>query len=294
MNSKEVVQKDGVKYKVNLSFSQQNDVRVMAANSIENNSKVLDVGCACGDFGALIAEHKNSTVYGMEYNEISLEEARKKAVFKCLHQIDLNKFETSQYGEYLEFFDYITLLDVLEHTTNPDESLLRLKPYIKKDGLFIVSLPNISFGGIKLNLLQDEFNYTDMGILDRTHLRFFTWKSIATFFAELGFEITSCQVKISDLESDLKGVPVCVEKFVKDNPHSYVYQYVVTSKISNLDGLTLKKINREKMTLQSTAVKTELKKIRKLNWISKLLPVGSKARVIAKWIKKLVNINYKS
>lgn len=279
---------DGTKYKVNLSLTQHNDVRVIAYNLIEPLSKVLDVGCACGDFGALLTA-KTSDIYGMDYNRLSLEDAQSKKMYKKLHQVDLNTFKTKEYPEYFEFFDYITLLDVLEHTIEPLESLERLKPYLKKNGHFIVSLPNVSFGDVKISLLKDEFNYSDTGILDRTHIRFFTWKTISSFFVDARLEVFECHVKVADIK-DVHKVPFWTSLFIKSNPHSYVYQYVIKSHLisSDLDDETLLSINQKKMSLQFTDIKKQLKAIRRLSFFNHILPVGSRFRLVAKNIKKIL------
>ncbi|MDP3588871.1 MAG: class I SAM-dependent methyltransferase [Sulfuricurvum sp.] len=269
-------------YQINLDKRNSNDSRIIAYNYIVPYANVLDVGCACGDFGVLLSQEKQCTLFGMEYDIKSIEEANKKKVFKELHQIDLNTFKSIDYQEYQECFDFITLLDVLEHTLYPNESLLRLKPYLKKNGFFIISLPNISFGDIKLSLLRDDFTYTDTGILDRTHLKFFTHKTIAIFCAELGLEIVACQVTVEDISMASKDVPYYIKKFIKKNPHSYAYQYIMKLKISNIDSQILQTINQNAMRLEWSSIQQELNRIKKFNWINTLLPVGSKRRTFVK------------
>jgi len=269
-------------YQIDLDSTETNDARIIAYNYIKPHSTILDVGCACGDFGALVSTEKKCTVFGMEFDIKSIEEANKKCVFKRVHQVDLNALKTEEYQEYHNFFDYITLLDVLEHTVHPAQSLSSLKPYIKQDGFFIVSLPNVSFGDIKVGLLQNDFTYTDMGVLDKTHLKFFTYKTIAIFFAELGFEITGRQAKVSDITT--KGTPYCVKNFIKRDPHSYAYQYVMNVRVSNLEIGALTKLNQDKMILRWPDIKNELNLIRRRKWINTLLPEGSTGRKIAKSI----------
>lgn len=273
-------------YQIELNSNQTNDARIIASNFIENGSKVLDVGCACGDFGYYLSNDKKCTVYGMEYDHESIQVALTKNIFQKINQVDLNIYDTNEHPEYINQFDYITLLDVLEHTIFPEKSLLQLKPYIKENGYFIVSLPNISFGDIKITLLNDDFEYTEMGILDKTHLRFFTYKTIAKFFASLNFEIIECKVKVSGLTASMKNIPLMTRKYILKNPHSFAYQYVLKIKVSSLTKEALSTHNRAKMDIQKSDIKYELNKIKRDTFIRSLLPVDSKRR---KYIKSIYN-----
>lgn len=278
-------------YQIDLSSQGADDVRIIASSYIDNCSKVLDVGCACGDFGYYISNRKQCDVYGMEYNAESIKTAFDKQVYKEIHQMDLNTFETDTFKKYLGKFDYITLLDVLEHTINPEESLMKLVPYLKDNGFLIISLPNVSFGDIKISLLQDDFEYTDMGILDRTHLRFFTHKTIDRFFTLLNLEIVECKVKVEDISFPMHNLSIFTKRQIKANPFSYVYQYVLKIRKNSADKVLLFRNNRSKMVVTKKIIRPELKRVRaryrKNDWISKFLPVGSGRRNI---VKKVVSI----
>lgn len=280
----------GTKYAVALSLADANDVRVMAYQLIDPNSTVLDVGCACGDFGALLTTKGGVVVHGLEYNAHSLEEAEAKGVFAQLHQVDLNTFSTAEFSHYHEHFDYIALLDVLEHTTHPEQSIQRLTSYLKPGGAFIVSLPNVSFGEVKLGILRDEFNYADTGILDRTHLRFFTAKTIAEFFSQLGLEIVSRQVKVADIAAPREGVPGAVWRYVRSRPQSYAYQYVMLVKPSQMAGVALARSNELQMSLAWSDIKKPLAVLRranlKLRLIGSILPPGSWRRAFVKSLRE--------
>ncbi len=86
-------------------------------------------------------------------------------------------------------FDYIIFADVLEHLRDPEKMLKRLAPYLKENGKYLCSVPNILNKHVISNLLMGELEYQDAGILDRTHLRFFTLDSITKAFKRCGFEI---------------------------------------------------------------------------------------------------------
>jgi 2-polyprenyl-3-methyl-5-hydroxy-6-metoxy-1,4-benzoquinol methylase len=282
---------DGRKYKVALNLEEDNDVRVIAYNSVKANSKVLDVGCACGDFGELLSHGKGCDVYGMDYNPKSIDVAKSLNVYKQLHAVDLNVSLSDIFESYKNLFDYIILLDVLEHLVNPKESLLRLAPYLKPEGKVIVSLPNISFGDIKLQLLQNRFVYTDTGILDRTHLKFFTWESIVLFFSELGFQIDRCQVKVECFGFKSDKVPFYIKHFIRSNVHSYVYQYILELHPSQLTLDNLIMENRKRMLLNHSDISKRLKRIRRIKLLNNIFPIGSRRRV---FIKKLYKRLYRT
>lgn len=269
-------------YKIDLNLQDKNDARIIAYDFIEDKSTVLDVGCACGDFGVLVSREKQCRVYGMEYDRASIKIAEETKVFTNLHEVDLNTFDIEEYKGYCDFFDYITLLDVLEHTINPDQVLLKMKKFLKRNGFFIISLPNISFGEIKINILKDDFTYTDMGILDRTHLKFFTYKTIIHFFTTLNLEICQSNVKVFDFSTNNNVVPFYIKKYIENNPHSYVYQYVMKVTPSDLCHVELFDLNSKRMQIEWTTIKQQLKVNRKFKWANKLLPEGSKRRLLAR------------
>ncbi len=99
-----------------------------------------------------------------------------------------------------EQFDYIILADVLEHLYDPERTLARLLPYLKTGGSFLCSIPNIMHTSVLLPLLQENFDYSDSGICDRTHIRFFTLNSIAKMFQKL-------DLTINNLTAGLGGLP---------------------------------------------------------------------------------------
>ena len=229
------------KYRITLSQDDNNDVRIMACDRIGLKTRVLDVGCACGDFGEWLVRCKSCDVHGMDFNSESIKIADSLNIYSQLNIVNLNTFQTDDFEHYKYYFDYIVLLDVLEHLIYPEDILLRLIPYLKYNGKLIISLPNISFGDVKLQLLQDNFVYTDTGILDRTHLRFFTWKSMVELFSKLGFEIISCQARIENICVPAR-TPWTVSYFIGRNINSYIYQYVFELNLSQLNTEELSNI----------------------------------------------------
>jgi 2-polyprenyl-3-methyl-5-hydroxy-6-metoxy-1,4-benzoquinol methylase len=97
-------------------------------------------------------------------------------------------------------FDRVLLLDVLEHLVRPEQLLAQAKAALNGNGCLVVSLPNVAHLAVRLNLLLGRFNYAERGILDRTHLRFFTRKTARRFLEENGFEILEARATVTPIE----------------------------------------------------------------------------------------------
>jgi len=131
--------------------------------------KILDVGCNTGLLGEKLINEKKCIVYGVDYSHNAIALAKKKLTNALV--FDLEK-EGVPYSN--ERFDIIIFGDVLEHLHNPGGALKKFKKLLSKDGIIIVSLPNVANINIRLDLLLGRWNYKPWGILDRTHLKFFT------------------------------------------------------------------------------------------------------------------------
>ena len=146
--------------------------------------RVLEVGCGCG---ATLSHIKylwqNAIVKGIEIDPLT---AKLGANYVDIIQGNIEEMSLPYEKAY---FDYILCLDVLEHLRYPEETVRKLKPYLKKDGRMVCSIPNIMNMNVVAKLLQGEFEYADAGILDRTHLRFFTLKSIQDMMERCGMRV---------------------------------------------------------------------------------------------------------
>ncbi len=275
--------KPGQKYRVALSPNDTNDVRVMAHGFIDARSSVLDVGCACGDFGSLLFSHKACRIYGLDFDADSLVVAEESKSYEHLEQVDCNSIGADFHPEWAGYFDYITFLDVLEHLLAPQDCLNRILSFLKPGGDVIISLPNLAFGDIKLRLMNDEFSYTDTGILDRTHLRFFTYKSIAVFLAEAGLVVTGAGFKLSGLDPKLKeATDDELLSRVCGDTHSFVYQYITRCRKSELPVAELTTINVAKLNVAHADIRHRLRLLGVRSMLATVFPSGSKWRRILK------------
>jgi 2-polyprenyl-3-methyl-5-hydroxy-6-metoxy-1,4-benzoquinol methylase len=151
----------------------------------EDSRRILDVGCGEGLFSEEIKRKLRAEVWGIEYDSNAAEKAKCK-VDKVLHG-DLNALIDNLPEKY---FDCIVLNDVLEHLVDPYTVLARLKVKLVENGVIVASIPNVwHISVLKELFLHKQWKYTDAGILDRTHLRFFTKKSILEMFDATGFDV---------------------------------------------------------------------------------------------------------
>lgn len=144
--------------------------------------KILDAGTASGYLGK-IWRRSGHYIAGIEYDAATAEKARE--YYDAFQVADIESFAFS----YRREFDYIVFADVLEHLRDPASVLQRCIPALKESGKIVISVPNIANWIIRLGLLFGKFDYMDRGILDRTHLRFFTLRSLKQLMSEVSCEV---------------------------------------------------------------------------------------------------------
>ena len=148
---------------------------------------VLDVGCSNGQFGAAVKQKSGAEVWGIE----PFESFGKYALDK-LDKVFIDTVEGAIDKLPDNYFDVIYFNDVLEHLLDAYTVLAKMKSKLKSDGLVISSIPNIRYFRTFFKLLfKGEWEYQDEGILDRTHVRFFTKKSILNMYENAGYATVS-------------------------------------------------------------------------------------------------------
>lgn len=158
--------------------------------------EVLEIGCSSGYFGAALRS-EGHIVTGIEPDEKSATHAK-----NVLNNIYCGFAQDFFRENPNKKFDVITFGDVLEHLSHPLDALLQAKEHLHDGGRIIISVPNISHGSIRAMLLNGDWQYSDLGILDRTHLRFFTKESLIELIHQAGMRIRFIQpVRLSIIES---------------------------------------------------------------------------------------------
>ena len=158
--------------------------------------ELLEVGCGGGGFSASVKKARGARVTAIEPFESAGAVAATQLDEVLITSADegLRRLQGRQ-------FDCIVFNDVLEHLLDPESTLTAAAALLRPGGVVVASIPNMRFLPVFRGLvLRGEWRYTDEGVLDRTHLRFFTFKSIAEMFAACGYRvrnlegINACQV----------------------------------------------------------------------------------------------------
>lgn len=162
-------------------------------DALPAHDKVLDVGAASGTL-ARMCQNKSLRLFGVEPSPEWAQIATplyEKIWVGLIDEID---------DASLKGYDVVVLGDVLEHLSTPEVVLQRLVALQEANSVFMISVPNIANLWVRLNLLFGRFDYTDRGILDKTHLRFFTRKTLMAMLKNTGLEIVSIHVTPIPLE----------------------------------------------------------------------------------------------
>lgn len=161
---------------------------------INGLSDILEIGCHTGYFTKLLHD-AGCSVVGVEKNPIAAGYAKKIAKDVIVSDIEIPG-TLKQLAGYDNGFDAILFMHVLEHLQDPWKTLRAIKPYLKKNtGFIIITLPNIAAWEIRKNLFfHGKFEYSEIGILDKTHLRFFTPATAKKMVLEAGYSIRDFQI----------------------------------------------------------------------------------------------------
>jgi 2-polyprenyl-3-methyl-5-hydroxy-6-metoxy-1,4-benzoquinol methylase len=147
--------------------------------------RVLDIGCAEGDFGAAVKREKSAEVWGVEIDPAAARIAETK-LDRVIRGDALDVLASLPDG----FFDCVVMNDVLEHLAWPELLLERLRPKLAPDSVLVASIPNVRFYTVIWDLVvRGEWRYQEFGVMDRTHLRFFTRRSIERLFRDQGYRV---------------------------------------------------------------------------------------------------------
>ena len=158
--------------------------------------RVLEIGCACG---ATLREigHMNPTakLCGVELNE------RAAAIAAPFVQILTMNVEKLDPANISERFDYIIMGDVIEHLLDPWSAIRNMRELLVPGGASIASIPNVAHISNLYHVLCGRWTYEDMGLLDRTHFRFFTKYEIVQLFENAGFIVDETQPRKLPLDA---------------------------------------------------------------------------------------------
>lgn len=152
-------------------------------------ARILEIGCGNGNTGALaLAKKKCATYVGVELFESAARNAKTK-----LSSVIVGDVESIELPFDEEYFDVLILSEVLEHLIDPSKLLRRLNRFMKPGAIVLASSPNVSHYRVILMLLKGRWDLTDDGVMDRTHLRWFTPSSFAKMFESSGYHVAEVE-----------------------------------------------------------------------------------------------------
>jgi len=188
-----------------------------------SDKRVLEVGCSTG-YVSRALQARGCRVTGVELDPIAAAQAQ-----RWCERVVVGDIETLDPGQLGSDYDVLLLADVLEHLSDPVAALRRVRPLLSPSGYAVISVPNVANWAMRLGLMAGRWNYTDRGILDNTHLRFFTLRTIRSTLAEGGFKVLkldlSCPVPMNP--------PVAVSRLAHSlghlRPSFFAYQFVLVA-----------------------------------------------------------------
>jgi methionine biosynthesis protein MetW len=198
-------------------------------DEIPDGARVLDVGCSTGYLAAELSR-RGCTVDGIEFDPAAAQQAR--AHCRAVTVGDLEAPDTHAEVQRMlgdARLDIIICADVLEHLRDPWTVLAWLRTLLAPGGRAVVSVPNIAHWTSRRALLRGRFDYTDFGLLDRTHLRFFTRASAAELARRAGFAIRRERLAGAPLplESRVPGLGRVRDRCVRRYPELLALQFVL-------------------------------------------------------------------
>jgi 2-polyprenyl-3-methyl-5-hydroxy-6-metoxy-1,4-benzoquinol methylase len=191
------------------------------------NKRVLEVGCAGGHVTTALVE-QGCTVVGVEIDPRAAAAAERVAEHVVVGDIDTGDIWAELEGQR---FDVVLLGDVLEHLRDPLEALRRFTNYLGPEGVVVISLPNIAHGDVRLTLLGGVFPYRATGLLDRTHLHFFTRDTALELMEQAGLvPVTMRRIVMPLFTTELAvprhGADPSVVAALLEDPDAETYQFV--------------------------------------------------------------------
>lgn len=218
------------RYGREVDLADLNSSHAQAVLLTPEGSAVLDVGLADGSVARELVR-RGCRVWGVEIDATAAaaaDDVCEQVVVGDVESLDLHDVFDDQR------FDVVLLLDVLEHLVDPATTLRHAAAMLAPGGHVVVSLPNVAHAAVRLDLLQGRFAYTEAGLLDRTHLRFFDAAGVAELFADAGLDVVAnlrvtAPVDATEIPLDVQAFPADAVALATSGPESSTYQFVVVA-----------------------------------------------------------------
>lgn len=218
------------RYETQIDLTNPNNSQTQIVKLVGTDKVVLDVGCASGDTAAAMVD-QGCRVSGVDIEDAASPETR--ALMQDLVIADIQQTPLTTLFKP-ESFDAVVFGDVLEHLVDPLATLRDAVGLLAPDGRVVVSIPNVAHAAVRLSLLEGRWDYTPTGLLDATHVRFFTRESVCRLLEDAGLVIEVLQSTVLDpVETEISigsRLPAAVVEWVRLQPDALNYQYIATAR----------------------------------------------------------------
>jgi 2-polyprenyl-3-methyl-5-hydroxy-6-metoxy-1,4-benzoquinol methylase len=197
------------------------------------DKKVLEIGAGPGSITRHLTRTNNCDVVALEIDPTAIRILKDHC--RKVYSFDLNDPEWPRQLDAEGKFDVVIAADVLEHVYDPLSVLRGMKTLLNDNGRVLLSLPHVGHCVIGACLMDEDFEYRDWGLLDKTHIRFFGLRNIQRLYANAGLAITEAEFVIrrpeeTEFAERWAGLPQYVRDALSSNPHGHIYQVVSTAK----------------------------------------------------------------
>jgi 2-polyprenyl-3-methyl-5-hydroxy-6-metoxy-1,4-benzoquinol methylase len=199
----------------------------MMIDRVPRGARVLDVGCASGYLADPLRDLRGvAYVDGVELDPRDAAIARQR----CREVTQGSAEDPATWRKLKGPYDAILFGDVLEHLRDPAAALKAARPLLAPGGVVISSVPNVAHYSIRAHLLEGRFDYADSGILDRTHLRFFTRATLCDLFRDNGYEVRSCDPALKMPERLVRWAgPELAQRVGRLRDKIFAFQYITVA-----------------------------------------------------------------
>ena len=218
-------------YLRSIAQGERTSLSVMAG-MVAPGARVLDLGTGSGALGQYLGEHSGCIVDGVTINEDEAALARPH-----YRRIEVANLDQPDWASMFsgESYDCVVCGDVLEHLRQPEATLLACSQLLAPGGRLLISVPNASYSGLVAELMQGDFKYREEGLLDRTHLRFFTRRSLAELLAAEGWSVDAIEtiqrpLSESEFKVSFDRLPPAVARYLLGQPDAGAYQLIAAAR----------------------------------------------------------------
>lgn len=218
-------------YRRDIDMAVRSSLSVLAS-LIAPGSRVLDLGTGSGALGRLLRQERHCRVDG-----VTLNAAERDAARDGYDRIEVLNLEDPGWEAHFErsHYDCIVCADVLEHLREPEPVLQACQRLLRPDGWLLASVPNVAYAGMVLELMHGDWKYGPEGLLDRTHLRFFTRRSFQRLLQGQGWRVERVEpIELTwyytEFWTPFDHLPPAVARYLLAQPDASAYQLVFAAR----------------------------------------------------------------